>query len=40
MKSILNAFYSFLHEFGKARAATAMARRGDYSTARAIMEAK
>ena len=40
ISAILNSIYSFLHEFGKARAAAHFARHGDYNTARAIMESK
>ena len=37
MKSVLNAFYEILISFGKARAATALARAGQYQAARDLM---
>jgi hypothetical protein len=40
MKSILNAIYEFFVEMGKAKAATALARAGDYESAKHIMTKK
>jgi len=40
MKSILNSVYQFFESYGKVRAATAMARMGDYKLALAIIESK
>lgn len=40
MKSILNSIYQFLHEFGKAKAASHLARIGRYKEAQAVMAAK
>lgn len=38
--NILNAIYSFLHEFGKAKAAAHLARIGRHAEAQAVMESK
>ena len=40
MKNIIKALYTFLHEFGKARAAASLARAGRYDDARAVFKAK
>ncbi len=37
MNSILNGIYAFFVAMGKAKAATALARMGDYESARHIM---
>ncbi len=37
MKNFLNSLYSFFHEMGKAKAATALARAGLYKEARELM---
>lgn len=37
---ILNAIYEFLHEFGKAKAATHLARIGKYKEAQAVLNSK
>lgn len=38
--NILNSIYSFLHEFGKAKAAAQLARIGKHKEAQAVMAAK
>ena len=38
--AILNSIYKFLHEFGKAKAAAALARAGKYKEAQAVMASK
>lgn len=40
MTAILNAIYTFLHEFGKAKAASHLARIGRYKEAQAVMASK
>lgn len=40
ISAILSSIYSFLHEFGKARAAASLARAGKYKEAQAVMAAK
>ena len=40
MKSILNAIYELFVVMGKAKAATALARSGDYESAKHIMTKK
>jgi hypothetical protein len=40
MNSILNAIYGFFIAMGKAKAATALARMGDYESARHLMTEK
>jgi hypothetical protein len=37
MKTVLNYIWSVFESFGKARAATYLARRGDYDGAKRIM---
>ena len=39
-KTIINAIYSFLHEFAKAKAASQLARTGRYKEAQAVMASK
>jgi hypothetical protein len=40
MKSILNSIYGFFIIMGRAKAATALARMGDYESAKHIMSEK
>ena len=40
MTSILNSIYAFFVSMGKAKAATALARMGDYESAKHIMTTK
>jgi len=40
MNSILNSIYAFFVAMGKAKAATALARMGDYEAAKHIMTEK
>ena len=39
MKAIVNAIYSFLQEFSKAKAAAQLARMGRHKEAQAVMSA-
>jgi len=40
MKNFLTAFYNFLYECGKVKAASQLARMGLYDEARAVMNSK
>jgi hypothetical protein len=40
MKTIMNVLYEFFVSMGKAKAATALARMGDYESAKHIMTGK
>jgi len=40
LTNILNSIYEFLHEFGKAKAASHLARIGKYKEAQAVMASK
>ena len=40
MNAILNSIYEFFVEMGKAKAATALARMGDYEAAKHLMTGK
>ncbi len=40
MKKFLNAVYTFFQEMGKAKAATTLARMGNYEAAKSVMNEK
>ena len=40
MKNFLTGLHKFLHEFGKAKAASHLARIGKYKEAQAVMSSK
>lgn len=40
ISAILSSIYTFLHEFGKAKAAAHLARMGKYAEAQAVLNSK
>jgi len=40
MKSLLNRFFQFLEDFGRTKAASALAREGKYDQARDVINTK